>query len=68
MVKIELPRMDSIANAAKAANISRAYLRELIGNGTVVSVKVGAKHLVNLNSLAAYLNGGTEKESTADNH
>ncbi|MCM1167824.1 MAG: helix-turn-helix domain-containing protein, partial [Ruminococcus sp.] len=67
MRTISLPRMDSIANAAKATNISKPFLKELIKSGKVVCVMAGNKHLVNLNSLADYLNGGIGKEQDNDN-
>lgn len=62
---MQMPKMDSIKNAATAANISESFLRELVKSGKVFAIKTGTKNLVNLNSLAAYLNGGgTETKDT----
>ena len=54
-----LPTMASIPNAAVKSGLSVYRVRVLCAEGAVKSVRCGRRILVNLDSLAAYLNGGT---------
>lgn len=53
-----LPRMRTIAAAAKELNIAEYFVRKLVHQNKIVYVKAGKKSLVNLDSLIKYLNTG----------
>lgn len=58
MSKIEFPRMATISQAAAESGIPAYRVRQLCKTGQVRSVQCGRKILVNLSSLAAWMNGG----------
>ena len=58
MSKIEFPRMATISQAAAESGIPAYRIRQLCKAGTVRSVQCGRKTLVNLTSLAAWMDGG----------
>lgn len=60
MSKIEFPRMATISQAAAESGVPAYRIRQLCKAGTVRSVQCGRKMLVNLTSLAAWMDGGTE--------
>ncbi len=55
---IKVPHMEPIKPAAVISNIPVHALRMMVANGEVVSVRVGRKILVNMDSLIAFLNTG----------
>lgn len=62
MSKIEFPRMATISQAAAESGIPAYRIRQLCKIGQVRSVKCGRKILVNLSSLAAWMQGDTEPQ------
>ena len=60
MTSLDFPRMGTIQQAAEASGIPVYRVRQLCKAGTVRSVQCGRKTLVNLSSLAAWMDGGTE--------
>lgn len=60
MSKIEFPRMAPISQAAAESGVPAYRIRQLCKAGTVRSVRCGRKVLVNLSSLAAWMQGDAE--------
>ena len=58
MPTVEFPRMGTIAQAAAESGVPAYRVRQLCKAGTVRSVQCGRKTLVNLTSLAAWMDGG----------
>ncbi|MFT3952099.1 MAG: DNA-binding protein [Oscillospiraceae bacterium] len=61
MTEIKIPQMRSIKQAAAECSIPEHFLRQLVKQNKVVYVRAGAKALVNLESLAAYLSSGEQE-------
>lgn len=55
----KLPTMAGIPDAAAKSGLSVYRIRVLCADGSIRSVRCGRRILVNLDSLAAYLNGDT---------
>jgi excisionase family DNA binding protein len=49
------PLVVSVKDAMRVSCISRTYLYELIGNGSIASRKIGKKRLIIYSSLKAFL-------------
>ena len=60
MASLDFPRMGTIQQAAEASGIPVYRVRQLCKAGTVRSVQCGRKTLVNLTSLAEWMQGGAE--------
>lgn len=60
MLSVEFPRLGTIAQAAAESGVPAYRIRQLCKAGTVRSVRCGRKMLVNLTSLAAWMDGDTE--------
>ena len=60
MPTVEFPRMGTIAQAAAESGVPAYRVRQLCKTGQVRSVRCGRKVLVNLSSLAAWMQGGAE--------
>ena len=60
MASVEFPRVASISQAAAESGVPAFRIRQLCKMGQVRSVKCGRKVLVNLSSLAAWMQGDTE--------
>lgn len=60
MTTVDFPRMATIPQAAAESGVPAYRIRQLCKTGTVRSVQCGRKMLVNLTSLAAWMDGGTE--------
>lgn len=60
MAVVDFPRMGTIQQAAEASGIPVYRVRQLCKAGTVRSVQCGRKVLVNLSSLAAWMQGDAE--------
>ena len=58
MASLDFPRMGTIQQAAEASGIPVYRVRQLCKSGQVRSVRCGRKTLVNLTSLAAWMDGG----------
>lgn len=58
MVSVEFPRVASISQAAAESGVPAYRIRQLCKSGQVRSVRCGRKILVNLSSLAAWMDGG----------
>ena len=56
---MSLPTMCSVTDAASRSGLAVYRVRVLCAEGAVQSIRCGRRILVNLDSLAAYLNGGT---------
>lgn len=54
---MSMPTMASIPDAAAKSGLSVYRIRVLCADGSIRSVRCGRRILVNLDSLAAYLNG-----------
>lgn len=54
---MSLPTMAGIPDAAAKSGLSVYRIRVLCADGSIRSVRCGRRILVNLDSLAAYLNG-----------
>lgn len=57
MSTIDFPRMGTIAQAAAESGVPAYRVRQLCKTGQVRSVRCGRKILVNLPSLAAWMDG-----------
>lgn len=60
MMNLDFPRLGTIQQAAEASGIPVYRVRQLCKAGTVRSVRCGRKVLVNLSSLAAWMQGDAE--------
>ena len=58
MTTVDFPRMASIPQAAAESGVPAYRIRQLCKSGQVRSVQCGRKILVNLSSLAAWMDGG----------
>ena len=58
MAAIDFPRVATISQAAVESGVPVYRIRQLCKAGTVRSVQCGRKVLVNLSSLAAWMEGG----------
>ena len=58
MSVISIPTMLTIPEAAARTGLSKHYLRQLVLQGKIVYISAGRKYLINMNSLAAFLNKG----------
>ncbi len=56
--EIKIPRMEGIPCAAVTSGLTVHAMRVLVANGDVVSIRVGRKILVNLDSVAEFLKTG----------
>ncbi|MDD6609486.1 MAG: DNA-binding protein [Subdoligranulum variabile] len=57
MASVEFPRVASISQAAAESGVPAYRIRQLCKMGQVRSVRCGRKILVNLSSLAAWMDG-----------
>lgn len=60
---VMFPRMGTIKEAAEASGLAVYRVRRLVSSGRIRYVKAGRRILVNLDSLARYLNAGDQPES-----
>ena len=60
---VYFPRMAGPNDAAAASGLAVYHIRRLVKEGTVKSIRCGRKILVNLDSLAAYMNGSAQQQS-----
>lgn len=58
MSSLDFPRLGTIQQAAEASGVPAYRIRQLCKTGQVRSVQCGRKTLVNLASLAAWMDGG----------
>ncbi len=58
MSNLTVPTMLTIPEAAERTGLSKHYLRQLVLQGKIVYISAGRKYLINMNSLAAFLNKG----------
>lgn len=58
MMNVDFPRMATIPQAHEESGIPTYRIRQLCKMGQVRSVRCGRKILVNLSSLAAWMDGG----------
>lgn len=56
---MSMPTMAGIPDAAAKSGLSVYRIRVLCADGSIRSVRCGRRILVNLDSLAAYLNGSS---------
>jgi len=56
---IEVPRMVTIAEAARITGLAEHFVRQLCLTGKITFVKAGKKFIVNLNKLVDYLDNPT---------
>ena len=61
-MSVEFPRMATISQAHEESGIPTYRIRQLCKTGQVRSVQCGRKILVNLSSLAAWMQGDTEPQ------
>lgn len=59
---VYFPRMGTIKEAADASGLAVYRVRRLVASGRISYVKAGRRILVNLDSLARYLNTGDQPE------
>ena len=59
---IMFPHMGTIKEAAEASGLAVYRVRRLVASGRIRYVKAGRRILVNLDSLARYLNAGDQPE------
>lgn len=62
------PPMAGITDAAAQSGLSVYRIRMLCADGSIRSVRCGRRILVNMNSLAAYLNGTDTPAANNQNH
>ncbi len=60
MASLDFPRVATIPQAAAESGVPAYRIRQLCKVGTVRSVQCGRKVLVNLSSLAAWMQGDAE--------
>ena len=67
---MEFPTMSSITNAAKASGLAVYRVRQLCKEGRIKFICCGRRTLVNMESLAAYLNEGdvSMADTSEENH
>lgn len=58
MASLDFPRVATIPQAAAESGVPAYRIRQLCKAGTVRSVQCGRKVLVNLSSLAVWMDGG----------
>lgn len=56
--ELKIPRMEPIKCAADISGLTVHAMRMAVANGDVVSIRVGRKILVNIDSVIAFLNTG----------
>lgn len=56
------PHMGTIKEAADASGLTVYRVRRLVASGRIRYIKAGRRILVNLDSLARYLNAGDQPE------
>ena len=61
-----MPTMAGITDAAAKSGLSVYRIRGLCADGSIRSVRCGRRILVNLDSLAAYLNGDATAPAAAE--
>ena len=61
-----MPTMAGITDAAAKSGLSVYRIRVLCADGAIRSVRCGRRILVNLDSLAAYLNGDATAPAAAE--
>lgn len=59
---VYFPRMGTIKEASDASGLAVYRVRRLVASGRISYVKAGRRILVNLDSLARYLNTGDQPE------
>lgn len=64
----KLPTMAGVAEAAARSGLAVYRVRVLCAEGAVQSIRCGRRILVNLDSLAAYLNGTDTPAANNQNH
>lgn len=64
---VKIPRMETITNTAEIFNLPVHFVRAAVANGDVVAIRAGRKFLVNLDSLAVFLNTGLPQGTAAAN-
>lgn len=62
MLSVKFPSMGTIAQAAAESGVPAYRVRQLCKTRQVRSVRCGRKVLVNLSSLAAWMQGDTESQ------
>ena len=65
---MSMPTMAGIPDAAAKSGLSVYRIRVLCADGSIRSVRCGRRILVNLDSLAAYLNGTDTPDNDDKNH
>lgn len=65
---LKFPTMAGITDAAAQSGLSVYCIRALCADGYIRSVRCGGRILVNLDSLAAYLNGTDTPADNNQNH
>ncbi len=65
---MKLPTMAGIPDAAAKSGLSVYRIRVLCADGSIRSVRYGRRILVNLDSLAAYLNGTDTPDNDDQNY
>ena len=63
--KMKIPRMENIPRTADISGLPVHALRVTVANGDVVSIRVGRKILVNVDSVAEFLNTGVPQGRAA---
>lgn len=62
---VRFPHMGTVQEAAEASGLAKSHIRRLLADGTVRGVRAGRRILVNLDSLARYLDAGDPPEPKA---
>ena len=65
---MKLPTMAGIPDAVTKSGLSVYRIRVLCADGSIRSVRCGRRILVNLDSLAAYLNGTDTPDNDDQNY
>ena len=63
---MSLPTMCSVTDAASRSGLAVYRVRVLCAEGAVQSIRCGRRILVNMDSLAAYLNGDATAPAAAE--
>ena len=61
-IRVEMPRMITIAEAQRLTGMSYQFIRSLILQGKITYVMTGRKYLINEVKLCEYLNRGEQEQ------
>ncbi|MCD7780883.1 MAG: excisionase family DNA-binding protein [Candidatus Gastranaerophilales bacterium] len=64
--KLNVPRLETIKQAARVTNLAPYYIRQLVLQNKIKYVRAGRKYLVNLDNLIEYLSNGEMQNANVE--